>query len=312
MKRILVSVGDIGGINSYLIYVAARKYKNVDFEISMSENLFYNILKNFKIEKKLKNLFFDFPYSKNLKLELGKPSKESTLLSINSLEFSIEKIKNEKNNYYGLLTMPVNKEHVENLKKGFCGHTEFLEKKFNKKLSMLLFSKKISVLPLTRHIKLEKVEKELFRSDIKKQIKNVQKFYKGFLKKEPQILFLCVNPHCSDGKLLGLSDDKLKIIVGSLKKYFIIDGPISADSAFSKKNLQKYDLFVGTYHDQVLIPFKMLSFNSGVNITLGLDFLRVSPDHGPAYDLCNKIYCVVSRSTEESIRILLKFKSSQK
>ncbi|MEO0234352.1 MAG: 4-hydroxythreonine-4-phosphate dehydrogenase PdxA [candidate division WOR-3 bacterium] len=312
MKRILVSIGDIGGINSYLIYVAAKKYQNIDFEISVSEKIFYDVLKNFKIEKKLKNIFFDFLQSKNIKLELGKPTKESTLLSIKSLDFSIEKMIKKKDNYYGLLTMPINKEQIAKFKIGFSGHTEYLEEKFRKKLSMLLYSKKISVLPLTRHIKLEKVENELFQSNIRKQIKNVQEFYRNFLKKEPKILLLCVNPHCSDGKLLGLSDYRLKRIICSLKKDFKIDGPVSADSAFNKNNIQEYDLFVGTYHDQVLIPFKMLSFNSGVNITLGLDFLRVSPDHGPAYDLCDRIECVDSRSTEESVKILLKFKSFQK
>ncbi|MEJ5307823.1 MAG: 4-hydroxythreonine-4-phosphate dehydrogenase PdxA [candidate division WOR-3 bacterium] len=312
MKKILVSIGDIGGINSYLIYVTAQKYKNTTFEVSCTEKIFYDALKSFEIKKKLKNICFDFPQTKIQKIKIGEPSKESTLLSIKSLDFSIERMKNEKDSYYGLLTMPVNKEQIEKFKIGFCGHTEYLEEKFNKKLSMLLFSKKISVLPLTRHIKLEKVENELFKSDIRKQLKNAQEFYKRFLKKEPKMLFLCVNPHCSDGKLLGLSDDRLKKIITLIKKEFDIEGPVSADSAFNKNNLLNYDLFVGTYHDQVLIPFKMLSFNSGVNITLGLDFLRVSPDHGPAYNLCNRIDWIDSKSTEESVRVLLRFKSSQK
>lgn len=312
MKKILISVGDLGGINSYLIYVTAKKYKNIIFEVSCPEKLFYDVLKKFNIEKKLENICFDFPQTKIIKLEIGEPSKESTLLSIESLDFSLEKLRKCKDVYYGFLTMPVNKEQIEKFKTGFCGHTEYLEEKYRKKLSMLLFSKKISVLPLTRHIKLAEVEIEIFKSDIRKQLKNVQQFYNSVLKKEPKILFLCVNPHCSDGKLLGLSDCRLKRMVTLLKKEFNIEGPISADSAFNKRNLQEYDLFVGTYHDQVLIPFKMLSFNSGVNITLGLDFLRVSPDHGPAYNLCDQIDCIDSKSTEESVKILLNFKSSQK
>ena len=313
MKKILVSVGDLGGINSYLIYNIAKKYKNINFDLSVSEKIFYGVLKKFKIEKRLKNLFFDFPEVDFKSLDFGKPSKKSTQLSIISLDFSIQKIKKRKNKYAGLLTMPICKEEVGKFIKGFEGHTEYLEEKFDRKLSMLLYSQKISVLPLTRHIKLENVEKEIFKSEIKKQIKNVFDFYENFLNKKPNILFLCINPHCSDGKLLGLSDNRLKKIVLDLKKEFPkIDGPVSSDSAFNKDNLKKYDIFVGAYHDQVLIPFKMLSFNDGVNITLGLDFLRVSPDHGPAYDLAGKKDLIDTTSTERSVEILLNLKSFQK
>ncbi|HAF07957.1 MAG: 4-hydroxythreonine-4-phosphate dehydrogenase PdxA [bacterium] len=313
MKKILLSVGDLGGINPYLIYIVAKKYKDVNFELSISEKIFYDILKNFKIDKRLKNLFFDFPKVNISGIDFGKPSKKSTQLSIISLDFSIQKIKKGKNKYYGLLTMPICKEEVGKFIKGFGGHTEYLEQKFGKKLSMLLYSKRISVLPLTRHIKLENVENEIFKSEIKKQIKNLFDFYKNFLNKKPKILFLCINPHCSDGKLLGMSDEKFKKIVLNLKKEFKnIDGPVSADSAFNESNLKRYDTFVGVYHDQVLIPFKMLSFNDGVNITLGLDFLRVSPDHGPAYDLKCKRDLIDTTSTERSVEILLNLKSSQK
>lgn len=312
MKKILVSVGDISGINSFLIYSAAKKYKDMIFEISAPKNVFNENLRYFKIKNLPSNLIFDYFSESFKKIVPGKPTMNSTLLSYDSFKFSIQKMKRDHKNYAGLLTMPVNKEEISKIEKGFTGHTDFFEKEFDKKLTMLLYSKKIAVLPLTKHISLKEVEKKLFNEKIEDQIDNVYEFFKNFFKTTPNFLFLCVNPHCSDGRLLGLSDIKLKRIVKNLSKKYKIDGPMPADSAFSEENIKSYDVFVGTYHDQVLIPFKMLSFKDGINITCGLPFLRVSPDHGPAYDLVLKFDRITTYSTFSAVQLLSKVRISQK
>ena len=171
------------------------------------------------------------------------------------------------------------------------GITEFLASKNKIKNGseiMMIHNKKISVVPLTTHIDIKKVSTKIKSPFIQKKIKILNKSYKELFKKKPKIAVLGLNPHNSE--LKKESEELLHIIpaIKKLKKIGLnISGPLVADTAFVKI-YKNYDVIVGMYHDQVLTPFKSLFHYDAINITLGLDYIRVSPDHGPAIDLIKK------------------------
>jgi 4-hydroxythreonine-4-phosphate dehydrogenase len=179
-----------------------------------------------------------------------------------------------------LVTLPINKS-VFKKKIEFIGMTEYLAKINRRNTLMLMHGEKFSVIPLTTHINLTDVRKYLNKrylnlklTLIKKQIQ--RRIYEFNFK---SIKFLCYNPHCSEENTIGNEDRKITEII---KKFKNIYGPLSADSAFNK--LQNNLLFISMYHDQVLIPFKILN-KKGINLTLGLNYRRLSPAHGTARDI---------------------------
>lgn len=179
-----------------------------------------------------------------------------------------------------LVTMPINKE-VFKKKIKFNGMTEHLEKLNKKKTKMLMHGESFSIIPLTTHINLKDVNKFIKKSYLEKSLNEILKEIKKDLYglKFKFIKFLCYNPHCSENNTLGLED---KIITKIINKYKEVRGPYSSDSAFKK--IEKKTLFISMYHDQALIPFKILN-NKGVNLTLGLNYRRLSPAHGTARDI---------------------------
>jgi 4-hydroxythreonine-4-phosphate dehydrogenase len=179
-----------------------------------------------------------------------------------------------------LVTLPINKS-VFKKKIEFTGMTEYLAKINKQNTIMLMHGEKFSVIPLTTHINLKDIKKYLNKKYINskltlinKQIK--RKIYKLNFK---SIKFLCYNPHCSEENTIGNEDRKITKII---KEFNNVYGPFSADSAFN--NLEKDLLFISMYHDQALIPFKILN-KRGINITLGLNYKRLSPAHGTASDI---------------------------
>ena len=184
------------------------------------------------------------------------------------------------NTNYDLVTMPINKEiFKKNIK--FIGLTEYLGQINRKKTLMLMHGEKFSIIPFTTHINPKFISKNLKNEKLKDFIKNIQKIiinkkYNLFFK---HVKFLCYNPHCGENNTIGNEDSKIQKILSKFKN---IKGPYPADSAFV--NIDKKTLFISTYHDQALIPFKALN-NKGINITLGLDYRRISPAHGTALDI---------------------------
>ena len=147
---------------------------------------------------------------------------------------------------------------------------------------MLIFNKKLSVCPVTTHLPLKLVSKEINKNNIKNKVILIQNFYREYLNKVPRIGILGLNPHCET--ILNFNEDEkiIKPLVLKMRKSgYKINGPIPADTVFLKKNREKFDVIIGMYHDQVLTPIKTLFEYDAINITLGLPFLRVSPDHGP-------------------------------
>ena len=187
----------------------------------------------------------------------------------------------KKNQDIALINGPVDKKTFLNNK--YLGVTEYLAKKTGSKNPvMLIYNKKISVSPITTHLPIKYVSKHINKNKIIKNVRSINSFYKKKFKKKPRFAILGLNPHCET--ISKISEEK-KIIIPAIAKLkgemIFIKGPFSADSFFIKKNIDEYDVVIGMYHDQVLTPFKTLFNFDAINITIGLPFIRVSPDHGP-------------------------------
>ena len=182
---------------------------------------------------------------------------------------------------YDLVTMPINK-YVFKKKINFIGMTEYLGKLNQCETIMLMYGEKFSVAPLTTHINLKYVHNIVNNAKLKRKLNLLINLLKSKkYKLNYKILkFLCYNPHCSESNTIGYEDKLIKELIH--KKFTEISGPYPADSAFS--DIKKNTLFISTYHDQALIPYKLIN-KKGFNLTLGLSYRRLSPAHGTAKDI---------------------------
>lgn len=189
---------------------------------------------------------------------------------------------------YKFLNGPITKNKF--LNKKFFGVTEYIAHKFNvKKYAMLIYNSNLSVCPITTHLPIKMVAKKITKKTIKEKILLVYNFYKKQFKIKPKIGILGLNPHCESINKFNEDNLILKPLIKSLKKSKIkISGPYSADTSFIKQNRSKFDVIIGMYHDQVLTPIKTLFEYDAINITLGLPFIRISPDHGPNKKMVGK------------------------
>ena len=170
------------------------------------------------------------------------------------------------------------------------GITEYLAHRTKtKNFAMLIYNKDLSVCPLTTHLPLKKVSKYINKEIIKKKIKLLDIFFKKYLKQKPRIAVTGLNPHCESIDAFNEDEKIIKPTIKSLSKLnYKVFGPFAADTIFLKKNRENFDIIVGMYHDQVLTPIKTLFEYNAINITLGLPFLRISPDHGPNEKMIGK------------------------
>ena len=194
----------------------------------------------------------------------------------------------KQNNLSKFINGPVSKKSF--LKGKTLGITEYLAKKTKtNEVAMLIFNKNLSVSPLTTHLALKDVHKKITKKKIYRQVNLINSFYKRKFNKLPRIAITGLNPHC-ESNFQNSEEDK--IIIPAIKKLRLkntrINGPFPADTIFTKSLLKKYDVIIGMYHDQVLSPMKALFNFHAINITLGLPFTRISPDHGPNYSMLGK------------------------
>ena len=197
----------------------------------------------------------------------------------NSFEVALKIIKQNKLSKF--INGPISKKSF--LKGKTLGITEYLAKKTKSdEVAMLIFNKNLSVSPLTTHLALKDVHKKIKKQKIYMQVNLINNFYKKKFNKLPRIAITGLNPHC-ESNFQNSEEDK--IIIPAIKKLRLkntrINGPFPADTIFIKSLLTKYDVIIGMYHDQVLSPMKALFGFDAINITLGLPFIRISPDHGP-------------------------------
>ena len=191
----------------------------------------------------------------------------------------------------GMLSLPLSKEWVSRSGQAkFRGHTDYLAERFGCEVLMLMHGIKLSVIPLTVHVplveaagQLKKVIAQETLPQLLKQVRQLQCYQKGSWA-------LCgLNPHAGENGLIGSEEKFLKKLAQKLcNEGLPIDGPLAADALFMPLNRSKYRLILSCYHDQGLIPFKALEGIAGVNCTIGLPFLRTSPDHGTAFDIAGQ------------------------
>jgi len=261
------------------------------FKILRKEMKKFNSKKNIRLldHKKLKDYHLD---NKSINLvdvnsnDRRKYSNKSNMYIQSCFDTSFSIIRS--NLTHKFINGPINKYSF--LNKKFLGITEYISKKFNiKKIAMLIYNKKLSVCPITTHLPIKLVSKRINKKMIIDKVTLINDFYMKVHGFRPKIAITGLNPHCES--ILKFNEDT-KIIEPSIKylqkKRFKVQGPFSADTIFLKKNRKKFNVIIGMYHDQVLAPLKTVYEYDAINITLGLPFLRVSPDHGPNKEMINK------------------------
>ena len=275
------------------------------------------------VKQQMKKLGFFFEINTIDKDFIKFKKLNNTKINLINIEYKFnncfEKISNRSNNYIKksfkialeiiqqnkfskFVNGPVSKKHL--LKGKTLGITEYLANKTKRnKFAMLIFNKDISVSPLTTHLPLKDVHKKITKQKIYTQVDLINSFYKKNFNKLPRIAITGLNPHC-ESNFKNSEEDK--IIIPAIKKLRLkntkINGPFPADTIFTKSLLKKYDVIIGMYHDQVLSPMKALFNFDAINITLGLPFIRISPDHGPNYSMLGK-----NLSDPKSLTQALKF-----
>ena len=302
IKPILIVCGEPNSIFSEILIKAFRKYKNKNPIIIIgSFNLFKKQLQKLKFsnnlhiinfhEKKLSDIKKNKINIIDIKYNFKKPFEIISSKSNNYIKRCFEKAFQiiKKNSIKGLINGPISKKHF--LGKKYYGITEYIFEKFKsrKDYSMLIYNKSLSVSPMTTHIPISKISKKLKKENIISKAILIDKFYKKNFFKKPKLGITGLNPHCEN--FFKISEEKRIIIpaIKSLRKKNInISGPYPADTIFLKQNMKKFDVIIGMYHDQVLTPIKSIFGFDAINITLGLPFIRISPDHGPNTEMIGK------------------------
>ena len=192
---------------------------------------------------------------------------------------------------HAIVTAPINKKSAHLSGFRFAGHTDFLSYLYEApETSMMFYSKKLKVILVTIHCSLEKAVRSLNKDFIKRKIMHAYSALKSWGIVHPQILVAGCNPHAGEGGAFGREEKEFiePAVKACRKKGFNVSGPYPPDTIFLKALENPSSCVVAMYHDQGLIPFKLLSFSSGVNVTTGLPVIRTSPDHGTAFDIAWK------------------------
>jgi 4-hydroxythreonine-4-phosphate dehydrogenase len=249
--------------------------KNINFRLSKIDNM-----------KKTKFNFINIDYKQSKPFDL-KTNKTDTFIK-KSFECAVILLK--KKLASGLINLPINKSKFT--KNKYSGITEYIADKTNNKNkeNMLLFNDTFSVLPLTTHIPLKEVYKEISYKKIEKACKNINNFYlKTINRKKIKIGILGLNPHNGEDGYIGNEEKRIIIpAIKKLKKKYPIIGPLSPDTSFLQRAKLKIDVLIGHYHDQILTTFKTKFNYDAINITIGLPFIRISPDHGVGTEIIGK------------------------
>ena len=239
-------------------------------------------LKFYKLDNKTINLI-DVKYNPGKAFE--KISKKSNIFIKNSFDLAFQIIK--KNNIHKFINGPISKKQF--LKNKFLGITEYISEKFQaNNTCMLIYNETLSVCPITTHLPLKLVSKKINKKIISKNISLVNNFYEKKFNIKPRIAILGLNPHCESVHKYNEDEKIIKPTIQYLKNRYNVSGPYPSDTIFLKNNRKKFDVIIGMYHDQVLTPLKTLFEYDAINITLGLPFIRVSPDHGPNETMLGK------------------------
>ena len=300
LPKIGISCGDINGVGTEILIKSINRLLDLEILIVFfgSVKLWsfysknnknasrYNLISNISELKKNKINIFNC-LNDDLEINPGKMTPFSGSAAFSSLECATNFALDRKIDI--LITMPLCKSNV---KQPFVGHTEYLRDKCGVLQNlMLLASNKIKLATLTNHTPIKLISSKISINKISNKIEILARSLEmDFNINHPKLAVLGLNPHAGDNGLIG--QEEISIISPAIKQKRLeglnVYGPFSSDAFFAKKKYKSFDAVLSMYHDQGLIPFKMLSSNQGgVNFTAGLPIIRLSPDHGPAYDIAN-------------------------
>ena len=284
-KRVAISVGDLNGIG---IEIALKAHNLIHKKIKPIYIIDKKMLKqasqllNLKIPKDFTTIS---PNAKYFKIKPGVVSKKSGLYSYKSFLRAIKLAKNKKVD--AILTLPIHKEAWSKARVDYKGHTDMLRDIFKKDAIMMLGCNRMYVALFSEHIPLKDVPKQVKTKKLTKFLLNLQ----NSLTPDSKVAILGLNPHAGDNGVLG--DEEKKITKAIKKANTILNkeqfiGPVVPDIAFTKNFRKNFKYFVAMYHDQGLAPLKALYFDESINVSLNLPILRVSVDHGTAFDIAYK------------------------
>ncbi len=238
----------------------------------------------------------------NLRIELGKPTQEAGMAAFQSLKRAVEDLKAGEIDV--LVTAPINKNTIFSDDFKFPGHTEYLQAEFEAKdVLMLMTGEKLKIGTVTGHIPLDAVTKEITKEKLLSKLRILHRsMVEDFGIPQAKIAVLGLNPHAGDGGLIGNHEQDVIIpaIEQARNEKIMAVGPYPADGFFGSRAYEKFDVVLAMYHDQGLIPFKTIEFETGVNYTAGLPVVRTSPAHGTAYDIAGE-----GKASEDSFRAAL-------
>lgn len=299
MNKFTFTCGDTNGIGLEIIIKSLNKlYKSTDdYYIVCPQKIF---LKNTSIVKpKFRYKFYkSFPKENSDKgivkiinipggvISVAGPKRISGKISYTSLKVACKYV--EENNSTALITAPISKEAWQLNSINYEGHTDYLGERYKVKNPLMLFySKKMIAGLVTIHRPIKEVSKLITQKRLKAIIGDLRiSLNRDFKKVNPKIAVLGLNPHAGENGRIG--EEEIKKIAPAVSHFDNVEGPFVPDAFFGKKLFKNYDAVLGMYHDQILIPFKMMDFAKGVNFTANLPIVRTSPDHGTAYDIAYK------------------------
>jgi len=305
VENLAVSAGDPDGIGYDLCALLFEKQLKYHVNIHGDKKILISRAKLLGIKKLRNEKITIFDVTKNKKV------KNNRELVLESIKSAAKSCINKKS--VALVTLPVNKEKLSTPKILFTGHTEYIAKFLrvnHEPIMTFIGNKKFIVATHTTHMSLISAIKNVKKNSLIKKLKLLHSSLKNQLKiEDPKILVTGLNPHAGENNLFGNEESKYIIpAINKLKELEIsIDGPIPADTALLKENMNKYDCIYYMYHDQALCAFKTLFFDTGVNLTLGLPIIRTSVDHGTAEKLIGKKDKISIKSFLNALNIAQKF-----
>ena len=290
-KPILIVPGERKSI-FFEIFFKSLKLKKIKSPLVLicNKKIFYSETRKYKFKNRIEIVSVEKIFQKQFKnkkiylINISNQKSNSYVQECFKLAFKL--IKDGFSNK--LINGPINKSKT--LKKKYLGITEYVAKNFKqKKFAMLIYNKKLSVCPLTTHLPLKQVPKNVTKKLISEKIDLIDNFYKKQLGIKAKIGVTGLNPHCESVNSFNEDEKIIPLIIKNKRKKGInVKGPFSSDTIFLKKNREKFDIILGMYHDQVIGPIKTLFEYDAINITMGLPILRVSPDHGPNIQMFKK------------------------
>jgi len=305
--RVGLTIGDPAGIGPAVTLKALDKLKNTAASFMLIGSGIVKKIPGVKI--------IDLDNLKRRDFSPGQIKAEYGRASVEYLDKALELLKNKEIDC--LVTAPISKEAINKAGFKYGGHTEyFLKKTRAKEVVMLLLNDRLKFSLVTRHIPVGKVPRALTKEKLYNNIlityRSLQKLF-GI--KKPRLVVCGLNPHASDNGVIGAEENRIiKPVLKKLRSSLRvdIDGPLSADAAIARAAAGDYDCVIAIYHDQALIPLTLTVKDSGVNMTLGLPFVRTSPLHGTAFDIAKTPALANPASMIAAIKLAIKCASCQK